>query len=206
MLQDMSRVGPGQSGDGAEVPARAGKTLEQIVNDAHGRYYEISSRGNLFVAHAIVTAPVIYTTAAGTGGPIIWVPPGNKAISLVGMSVVATTAATVAGELGITGGPGQVAAPTSTTVIDARGCLRTDGGASSATPYRVGTPVAAGTFFLGVAAVGTNATTAQGAQWYDLAGLVYAPPGTWVAVAGSATLSTLVAQISLVYEEVPYLP
>lgn len=204
MLQDQGKVGPVQLADGAPTPFRSGKTGEQIVGDAHGRYFEASSRGKLFIAHAIVTAPVIYTTGAGTGGPMVWNGSSNVNVNLIAMGVLVTTATSVAGGLGITGGPGQPAAPTSTTAIDSRGCLKISADVSNSTPYRLGTPTAAGTFFMPVANVGTtNVVTNGGVQWYDLGGLVTIPPQCWASVAANATLTSGVFQIGLVYEEVP---
>jgi hypothetical protein len=62
----------------------------------HGRFYEQASRGNIYTAHAIVTA-VIYTTAAGTGGPLLWNGSTTALASILavgwGISTVTTVAA-----------------------------------------------------------------------------------------------------------------
>lgn len=196
-------VGPATVGDGTDRVIRLGKRGQVITADGQARYFEASSRGTLFVAHAIVTAPVIWSTAAATGGPLIWNGSAAVDVNLIALSAVITTASTVAGALGITGTSGQTAAPTSTTAIDSRGSLLISGGTSQSTPYRLGTPAAAGGFFLPVLPIGTNAVTAQFNTWTDIGGAVTIPPNCWASVAGSATLSTLVAQIGLVYEEIP---
>lgn len=167
-------------------------------------------RGNVFVAQAIVTAPVIWTTAAGTGGPLLY----NGSVSGTGRGVTAyllalsyglTTAATVAGAVGLTGGP--TTAPTTTTAIDSSACLRLNAG--SPTPlcsvYRVGTVSAAGTFFLPTGQVGTSALTAEIADdnFISLGGVVEVGPGYFASFAASATLSTAVLQVGLVWLEVP---
>lgn len=179
-----------------------------FVADIHGRYYEASARGNLFVAHAIVTAPVIYTTEAGTGGPLLWngsaVTPGRHVkanILAVGFGV--TTVTTVAAALGLTGGA-QAAAPTSTTAIDSTANLLIEGDDSRCTTYRVGT-TEENKFFMPFAHVHTGALTVDttGIQWVDLAGMITVEPGNFVSVAASATATTLVASICLVWEEVP---
>src|SRR4051812_41085952 len=95
----VGQVGPQQYADNATpgVGIRQGRQGQQIVNDLHGRYFEQTSRGNVYTAHAIVTAPVIYTTAAGTGGPLLW----NGSTTMVaailavgwGISTVTTVAA-----------------------------------------------------------------------------------------------------------------
>ncbi len=175
----------------------------------HGRYFEASSRGNLFVAHAIVTAPVIWSTEAGTGGPLLWngsaATPGrqvNANLLAVGFGVTVVT--TVAAALGITGGDEQTAAPTSTTAIDSTANLLIGGAASRCTTYRVGTTVE-NHFFMPFAHVHTGALTVDttGIQWVDLAGMITVPPNSQASVAASATATTLVASISLVWEEIP---
>ena len=179
------------------------------VLDIHGRFYEASSRGNLFVAHAIVTAPVIWSTEAGTGGPLLWngsnvsVGAHVKAnILAVGFGVTVVT--TVAAALGFTGGDAQPAAPTTTTAIDSTSNLLMGGDASRCTAYRIGTTVA-NQFFMPFAHVHTGALTADttGVQWIDVAGMITVEPGSFVSIAASATATTLVASISLVWEEVP---
>src|SRR4029077_3368446 len=86
-------------------------------------YYDYARRGLLFCATANVTSPVIYSTAAGTGGPLIWNNTGQAAggsnrvlVVLLALGVGITTASAVAGALGITGGAST--APGSTTAID----------------------------------------------------------------------------------------
>jgi hypothetical protein len=181
------------------------------VLDIHGRYYEASQRGNLFVAHAIVTAPVVYTTEAGTGGPLLWngsgvaTNPGAKVkanILAVGFGV--TTVTTVAAALGFTGGDAQTAAPTTTTAIDSTSNLLIGGDASRCTAYRVGTTVE-NKFFIPFAHVHTGALTVDttGVQWIDFGGMITVEPDSFVSIAASATASTLVASISLIWEEVP---
>jgi hypothetical protein len=50
MSQLLSRVGPLFSSDGTTPAARGGKTGEIVVGQAHGKYYEAASRGNLYQA------------------------------------------------------------------------------------------------------------------------------------------------------------
>src|SRR5689334_17911176 len=131
------RVGPGFAADGAEDSVRLTKSLAQAVADAHGRYYEASSRGRLYHAHAIVTAPVIYTTAAGTGGPLLWNPPtSTKLVVPVAVGFGVTTVTTVAAALGLTGNTGQTSAPASTTAIDSQTNCFLGGDLGTAKAYR----------------------------------------------------------------------
>ncbi len=201
-----TRTGPIVQTDGAGDQAlRQGRMGALIVADGHGRYFEQSTRRNIFRAHAIVTAPVIYTTAAGTGGPLLWNGTSTVNAVLLGVGFGITTASGVAGALGITGNTGQVAAPSSTTAADSSGNGYLGGPPSACSVYRVGTPTNAGGFLMPFAEVHTGALTTDTGliQWVDLAGTVVVPPYSWVSVAASATLTSAVMQISLVWEEVP---
>lgn len=195
------------SGDGVVVKARSGRTADQIVSQLQGKYYENAVRGNLFQAHAIVTAPVIYTTAAGTGGPLLWnnTTTHNAVILALGMSSSVVT--TVAAGLGITGNTGQTAAPTTTTAIDSNVNLLLGGAGTRMNLYRIGTVSTAGGFFIPLWQVHTGALTADttGTQWVDLGGCIVVPPRGWASVAASATATTLVANFGMIYAEVPIL-
>lgn len=201
------RVGTNNGGNSTNLPMRQGNAGDQIVTQLHGRYYEQAINGNLFLAHAIVTAPVIYSTAAGTGGPLLWNGSTTVNAVLLAVGIGVTTVSTAAAALGITGNTGQVAAPGSTTAIDTRANCKIGGAASLCTPYRIGTPTNAGGFFLPFGHLHTGALTVDntGICWFDLGGAIVVPPNAWASIATSATASTTVASISLLYEEVPIL-
>ena len=65
-------VGETHAADGTQPYGRASRTFEQVVSQVHGQYYEQAKRGNIFFGQATVTAPVIFSTEAGTGGPLLW--------------------------------------------------------------------------------------------------------------------------------------
>lgn len=197
-------AGPSAVADGVTNSLRLGNKRELVTTLAHGKYAEASMRGNVFMAHAIVTAPVIYTTAAGTGGPLLWNGSTTKKASILGVGVGVTTVTTVAAALGFTGNNGQAAAPGSTTAIDSRANLLIGGPASAVTPYRVGTPAQAGNFFLPLGALHTGALTVDNFNfaWFDIDGLITVPPNTWTSLAASATASTTVASLAIVWEEI----
>src|ERR1700752_4636096 len=175
-------------------------------NLAHGliqSYYHYSREGKVFAAQAIVTAPVIYSTAAGTGGPFLWNNTVDKDAVLIGITCAVTTVTTVAAALGITGGV-QAAnvTPAATTAIDSIGNLRINGvttNVSSMNVYRTATPSSAGTFFLPLLGLSTGALTADNELlgFIDIGGLIVVPPGSWCSIAASATASTTVAQIGM---------
>jgi hypothetical protein len=198
------QVGPQVLTDGSNSSLRLGRTGEAIISELHGRYYSQAVRKNLFLAHAIVTAPVIYTTAAGTGGPLIWNGSGDRNVVILAVGIGITVVTTVAAAIGLTGNTGQTAAPTSTTAIDSRSNAFIGGMASNATPYRVGTPTTAGGFFFPIADLHTGALTVDnfGMGWFDIGGAIVCPPNAWVSLAASATATTTVAQMAILYEEV----
>lgn len=178
------------------------------VGSAGASYYEFARVGHLFAAQAIVTAPVIYSTAAGTGGPLLWNNTGVSTRSvyaaILGITCAVTTVTTVAAALGITGAGGQTSAPTATTTIDSVGSLKMGGGLPKCNVYRVGTPTNAGTFFLPLMGLSTGPLTVDNeiVGLIHLDGMIVVPPGSWCAIAASATASTTVAQLGLIWAEI----
>jgi hypothetical protein len=171
--------------------------------------YQVGGRGNIYAAYAIVTAPVIYSTAANTGGPLLWNgSSGNQKVNAFLLSVTfgLSVASTVAGALGLTGNTGQSSAPGSTTAIDAVANLTVGGQSPACTAYRIGTPTNPGNFFVPIGMVHTGALTVDTVDenYYNFNGAVVVPPGAWVSLAGSATLTTAVMQIGLIWAEVPF--
>jgi hypothetical protein len=180
---------------------------------APGSYYEFTRKGQVYCAYATVTTPAIWSSATGTGGPLIWngTGPVSGTKGLRGVEVVLlaiglglTTAAGAAGAIGITGGPST--APTTTTAIDGIANLNIGGPLNTANAYRIGTPSAAGTFFFPTHNL-TTATLASGEpammEWVDLHGLFVANPGNFLSVAASAALTSAVVDIGLIYAEIP---
>lgn len=184
---------------------RLGNHGQQIISQLHGSYYEQSVRGNLYMAQAIVTAPVIYTTAAGTGGPLLWNNSTTVKASIIAVGWGVSTVSTVGAAIGLTGGTGQTAAIGSTTAIDSVKNCYLGGSLPACTTYRVGTPASAGSFFLPFGALHTGALTVDttGFQWFDVSGLITVPQYGWVSLAASATASTTVMSVSMIWEEIP---
>lgn len=199
-------VGVQNQGDGALAAARSLRDGSLAVSEVQGRYYELAYRGSVFTAYATVTAPVIYSTAAGTGGPLLWNNTRTNNAVLLAVGFATSVVTTVATGLGITGGTGQTSAPGSTTAIDAGPASTKIGAATSGMNlYRIGTPTNAGTFFLPLAQVHTGALTTDttGITWMDLAGSIIVPPQCWASIAAGATATTLQVQAALMWAEVP---
>lgn len=194
------------AGAGSGVAAGLDRQGGLFVSELNARYSALSRNGNLFWANAIVTAPVIFSTAAGTGGPLLWNQPGSNVVVQplyvgFGISVVSTVAAT----LGLTWNTGQNAAPTATTAIDSSGPLLVGGKASSITAFRVGTPSSAGAGLLALGDLDTGALTTSfgGFNWIDVGGIVTVAPGSWMSLATSATATTTVGNFSIIWAELP---
>jgi hypothetical protein len=179
---------------------------------SNSSYYDLASRRQVFSAYAAVTAPVIYSTAAGTGGPLLWngsAQGGANQVNAVilGVSCALSVVSTVAAALGITGNNGQTVAPSTTTAITTSGNLWVGGAASKCTTYNVGTPTNAGNFFVPLIQLGTGALTVDDVQnaFIDLGGCIVVPPNAWISIAASATATTTVAALGLIWAEVPIL-
>lgn len=179
---------------------------ELVQSELLGRYSNLVKAGLVYVAHAVVTTPVIFSTAAGTGGPLLWNRP-NSGIDahLLAMGFSTSIVTTVAGGIGIAGASGQTSAPGTTTAIDSTGNCLIGGPASACTTYRIGTVTNPAAQFMPVAQFHTGALTVDttGLTWIPLDGIFIVPSGSWASPAGSATLSTLVINIGLIWAEIP---
>lgn len=173
------------------------------TGNAGSSYFDYAYRGQAFCAYAAITAPVIYTTAAGTGGPLLWNGTQDRNAIILGVSCALSVVSTVAAALGITGNSGQTAAPTATTAITSVANLRIGNALPQCSVYSVGTPTNAGNFFLPLIGLGTGALTVdeQLLGFVDLAGMIVVPPNTWVSIAASATATTTVAALGLIWAE-----
>jgi len=183
-----------------------GQFSEQLVSELLGRYAHMAEGGVLMSAFATITSGVIYSTAAGTGGPLLWNGTSNKKAHLLSVMVGGvTTANTVATSIGLTGNIGQTAAPTSTTAITASGNMLIGGPAPSMNVYNVGTVTNAGNRFAPLGPYGTGAiTVAQAlAGWIDIGGAMVVLPNSWAAVSFANTATTGVIQLGLLWAELP---
>jgi hypothetical protein len=167
----------------------------------------LGGKGACFSAQALVTAMGLWSTAAGTGGPLLYngTTPGHGSVTayLMSVSFGLTTASVAAVTLGLTGGP--TTAPTTTTAITSTGNLWLGGAASKCTAYSIGTVSAAGTFFLPFGQVGTAALTAEISDdnFIHLGGSIVVPPGYFVSVAADAIMTTGVIDVGLTWLEMP---
>ena len=163
--------------------------------------------GKVFQAYSALTAPVIFSTAAGTGGPLIWNKPNSGVEAhILAVSFSSSVVTTVAGGLGFTGNAGQSTAPTTTTAITASGSTYIGGQVSQmGGVYNVGTVANAGAVFMPFAQFHTGALTVDttAVTWIDIGGAIIIPQGSWGSVAASATLTTLQVGVNVIWAELP---
>ena len=184
-----------------------GRQQDLLVSEIMPKYYQAAYAGVLYWAKAIVTAPVIFSTAASTGGPLLWNASTNMNLVLLKLTCGITTVSTAAGSLGIATGVSTV--PSATTAVDSLFNCKNPGVLLTQTPNaqvsRVATPSAAATNFIPAFSIGTGALTVEdGLQMtWEIDGSIIVPPGSFASPAGSATLSTLVTNIGLLWMEVP---
>lgn len=200
-------AGENNVASGTNPPVASNRQGAVLADGLHGKYVEQARRNRLFWASAIVTAPVIFSTAAGTGGPLLYngtSPASGVLCAILGISLNQSVVTTVAAGIGLTGGP--TTAPGSTTAIDGYTPGYIGGASGQISAYRVGTPSAAGTFFMPLGDMHTGALTTEagnGGSWIDIGGSIIVPPGCFASLAASATATTLVMRATILYEEIP---
>ncbi len=168
----------------------------------------LGGRGAVFSANAVITAMGLYSTAAGTGGPLLY--NGSAASShagvtayLLSVSYGLSVASAAAGAIGITGG--ATTAPTTTTAITSKANLWIGGASPICSVYNIGTTSAAGTFFLPLGHIHTGAITVDtdDDNFIHLGGAITIPPGYFVSVAADAVLTTSVIDVGITWLEMP---
>ncbi len=197
---------PSRSFPAQQAGAPSGVVGEMLYTEVMGRYATLAKSQKLFYASAAITAPVIYSTAI-QAGPMIWNRPASGLDAHILALVVgqATTAYTVAGSIGW-GANVQPTAPTSPTALASVNCYAGGGVSGMGAVNTVGTvlilPVPT---FLPLIAVSTAAISVSipSATWLDVGGSVIVGPGTVGYICGSATLSTGIATIGIVWAELP---
>ena len=178
---------------------------ELAVSEVVGRYGTLAKSGKVFFTSAIITAPVIFSTAAQLG-PMIWNRPGSGYDAhILAVTVGSPTVATgVAGSLGLSSNA-QATVPTTATAITAWNGY-SNGGPSQMQAYSTATVIVAPTpIFLPLLAVNTGAITTGviTQSWVDVGGAVVVGPGGIGYVCASATMTSGVFTIGLLWAELP---
>ncbi len=195
---------PTASFPGQSVGNPSGIVGEQLYSLLTPVYSTLVKSGRVHFAYATLTAPVIFTTAAGTGGPFIQNPSTSGVdVHVLAVSAVTVVGSAVAGGVGFTGAAGTT---TASTAIDSAGNAMSGGPNSAVNVYRVATPATVGTFFMPILQIGTGSVTVSNMTpaFTILDAAFVIPPGTWGSIAASATLTTLQLSVGLLWAELPH--
>jgi hypothetical protein len=208
MATIQTQVGPQILQNGATITARAERTGGTVVQDAHGRYQEAIYQGNVYSLSIAAASPTVFSGGAG-GTPTlgIWNPSGSgKNCVLLAVGVAIHASGSGAGQAVVQLWAGPTAALSGTMV----------------TPVNALTYAASGSIARGISnAAATNSTaltnnfplkeyywaTAAGAYGtapaiVDVAGLVFASPGTLVALGITNVPTSVTLDAFLMWEEV----
>lgn len=202
------QVGPPGSaaGDGVSKAFRLTKTLGQVVGDAHGRYHEGASRGNVFMAcNQSSTTFTLFGTTTATG--FLLANPSNSGVNLSVLNVgyAKVTAATTAIEQLVISGAYSAQTLSSLTALSTRCALVGSNKTGSGIAYSAATLSAAGVIIMALQSpsVSVSATTAiPPVTLWDVAGMIVVAPGAWIQLAAGFT-NTLAGIAHMVWEEVP---
>jgi hypothetical protein len=176
------RVGPQTNADGTTPVGRAGKTGEQCVSQAHGKYYEAAHRGVLFAACEQGTG-VAPGTALGTTAFFVLYNPRNSGKRL---AVKKVAVGYISGTLGAgtlyhcVNNSATQTAPSSGTLLTPT-CLDVGNASAPVGVARVGAtvvaPVAVRPYATLNAMLATTATNPVD-LWEDMEGEIVLEPGT----------------------------
>ncbi len=204
-------VGPTIGADGTTPPGRFGKTGESVVTQAHGKYHEAASRGNLYTAAVPPGTGVAPGTSLGTSGNafVLYNPKGSgKRLSIKRASLAYISGTLGAGALHwVCRNDPTVAAPSSGTTITPVNCDIGAANNSVAVPRFNATLDAAPTAlrpFASLDAEASSSTPGPRILSEDVDGEFVVEPGcsvgiTGVAAAGTSPLITL----GMTWEEIP---
>jgi hypothetical protein len=186
--------------------APGGAMGELAVSELLGRYATLVKAQKVYYTSAIITAPVIFSTAAQLG-PMLWNKPGSGLDAhILGIGVgQPTTASTVNGALGWASAV-QPTAPTTPTAIVAVNAYAGGGPSQMAAINSTATVIVLpAPIFLPLTGVNTGAVTTQAvsSSWVDVSGGLIVGPGNVGYVCASATLSSGVFTIGLLWAELP---
>ncbi len=161
------------------------KTKALRAADAHGRYQDAASRGNLFLASNVGAQAVSVALTTTYTGLCVSNPLGNtKNLVILGAQYALTVAPAGIASLHLIGGYSATANVTHTTPLASPGvqnALLGIGPASSAKADSAATITNPGYLLpmgSGFTAAALYATTPL---WVDLGGLIVVPPGAWIA-------------------------
>ena len=187
--------------------APSGVLGELAMSEVLARYSTLTKAQKVFYTSAIITAPVIFSTAIQLG-PMIWNKPGSGLDAHILAVAVGqpTTASSVTGAIGYASAV-QPTAPTSPTAIVAVNAYAGGGPSQMAAVNSGGTVIVlpAPIFLPLIGVCDPTVTTAIATTntWMDVAGALIVGPGNVGYICASATLTTGVVFIGLMWCELP---
>jgi hypothetical protein len=202
---------PAAGANNAILSGRSGQLGESIVQELHGRYYETTYRNNSFLL-SVSTAAAVTAYSGGAGGTpmlALFNPIGSGRNAVINkVSIGSVVAASAAGTVAFGLYFGTTATITQATTV---------------TPWNMATQLQSGSVMTGFRNVALTSGTAASnavalASYYwataagvgnvspavtDLEGAIIIPPGSYLALGGSAALTSATWIGSLQWEEVP---
>lgn len=205
-LQGPALSYPTRSFPGSQAGVPTGVVGELTISEVLGKYATLVKSQKVFYTSAIITAPVIFSTA-GQLGPMLWNKPGSGLdahILAIGVGNP-TVASGVAGSIGYASAV-QPTAPTSPTAITAVNAYAGGGPSQMAAVNSGGTVIVLpAPIFLPLVGVNTGAITTQSLTtgFVDVGGALIVGPGNVGYVCASATLTSGVFTVGIVWAELP---
>lgn len=202
---------PAAGANNALLNGRAGQLGDSIVSELHGRYYETNYRGNVFMLSVSTAAAVTAYTGGAAGTPMLALfnPVGSgRNLVILKASFANVVAASAGGTVTFGLYFGTTATITQATTVAPWSMVTQQQSGSVATGFR-NVALTSGSAASNVIALGSYYwATAAGAALVsggpvDLEGSVIIPPGAYVALGGSAALTSATWIGSLQWEEVP---
>lgn len=196
---------PTRSFPGATTGVPTGVVGELIMSEVLGKYATLVKSGRVFYASAIITAPVIFSTAAQLG-PMVWNRPGSGLDAhILAVSVGSpTTASTVAGAISYASQTQPTQPSTGTVLVPVNAYA--GGGASQMVALSTATIlVLPANLPFPLVAVNTGAITtgALTNNYIDVGGAFIVGPGNVGYICGNATLTAGVFTIGVLWAELP---
>lgn len=197
---------PSRSFPTQQAGAPVGVVGELSVSELLGKYATLAKSQKLFYTSAIITAPVIFSTA-GQLGPMLWNRPASGVDAhILAVSVGSPTVATaVAGSIGYASNV-QPTAPTSPTAIVAVNAYAGGGPSAMGAVNSGGTVIVLPTpIFFPMIGVNTGAITTGvlTASYFDIGGALIIGPGNVGYICTSATMTSGVFTIGILWAELP---
>ena len=202
---------PAAGANNALLNGRAGQLGDAIVSELHGRYYETTYRGNVFLLSVSTAAAVTAYAGGAAGTPMLALfnPVGSgRNLVILKASFANVVAASAGGTATFGLYFGTTATITQATTVAPWSMATQQQSGSVATGFR-NVALTSGSAASNVIALGSYYwATAAGAALVsggpvDLEGSVIIPPGAYVALGGSAALTSATWIGSIMWEEVP---